>query len=165
MNKTPALSSAIVSIITVLVFSQVACSGQTQSNFIKYVPPSYYNCTDTTPENLLQAYFGRYNAVPGAEIIFNGQVFVFKNIVITDCSLKYATADYIWVQSIIKCYFLQSGSVRQLRAGQKVDVVGVDAGISKEYTGALVFTGCVFLPAGSVQIPVEGISALTLPSY
>jgi hypothetical protein len=98
-------------------------------------------------------------------MVFNEQVFVFKNIVITDFSLKHATDDYIWLQSTIKCIFRERGSAHQLRAGQKVDVVGVNGGIGKEYSGTLVFNGCVFLPTGSVQLPAEGTSALTLPSY
>jgi len=96
---------------------------------------------------------------------FNGQVFVFKNIMIADVSLKNATEDYIWVQSMIKCIFLERGSASKLKAGQKYDVVGVNGGICQDYSGTLVFDGCVFLPAGAVQIPAEGASALTLPSY
>jgi hypothetical protein len=164
MNKISALSSSILSAIVVMAFSQAACSGQAQSKFIQYIPPSYYNCTEVTTENLLLAYFSPYYAIPNAENALMGQVFVFKNIVITELSLKHATEDYIWVNDVIQCYFLKSGSARQLRAGDKIDVVGVDAGLGKEYAGSLVFTGCVFLPAGSVQLPASGASALTLPS-
>lgn len=132
---------------------------------VPYLPPQYYACTETTPQNLAQAYFLRYFNVAEAENNFNGQVFVFKNITISDYALKYATDDYIWVDSIIQCYFLKSGSAKDLTAGETLDVVGVDAGMGKDYAGTLIFTGCIFLQAGSVQLPATGASALAVPFY
>ena len=165
-HKLATLSLAVTAIALMALPAVLAgCSSALQSPAIPYIPPAYYNCTETTVDTLLQVYFNHYNAVAGAELIFNGQVFVFKNIVISDASLKYATEDYIWVNGVIQCYFLKSGSARQLKVGDKVDVVGVDAGICKEYSGSLVFNGCIFLPAGSVQLPAGGTSALSLPSY
>ena len=165
MNKILALSLSVVPAIILITFSQTACSARAKSHIIQYIPPSYYNCTETTVDTLCNAYFNRYLNVAGAEMSFNGQVFVFKNIMIADVSLKNATEDYIWVQSMIKCIFLERGSAGKLKAGQKYDVVGVNGGICQDYFGTLVFNGCVFLLAGSVQLPVDGKSALTFPSY
>jgi len=131
----------------------------------QYIPPSYYACSETTPENLAQAYYSRYYNVVDAESQYNGQFFVFKNIVISDSSLHYATDDYIWVDTIIQCYFLKSGVEKELKAGDKVDVVGIDAGQNKDYAGTLTFTGCIFVPAGSVQLPAGGASVLNIPVY
>jgi hypothetical protein len=132
---------------------------------VPYVPPQYYACSETTPQDLVQSYFLRYGNTSQAENSFNGQIFVFKNLTITSSALEYATDDYIWVYSIIKCYFLKSGTLKDLKAGDKVDVVGIDGGLSKEYVGTLIFTGCVFLPAGSLQLPAAGISSLVVPTY
>jgi membrane-bound inhibitor of C-type lysozyme len=162
-GKLTSLTLALTGIV--LITAQAGCAGTVQSQVNQYIPPSYYACTETTVDTLLQAYFSRYNAMPGAEIALNGQIFVFKNVVITASSLKYAGEDYIWVQQTIQCYFLDTGRVHQLKAGDTVDVVGVDAGICKEYSGTLVFKGCIFLPAGSAQLPAAGTPGLTLPSY
>lgn len=156
---------AIVLVYILIAFFQISCLRPAQSKFIPYIPPSYYTCTETTPDDLLEAYFHRTRKVVGAELMFNGQVFVFKNIVATDFSIKYATEDYIWVQSTIQCYFLQKGSAKQLKSGQKVDVIGVAGGIGKEYAETLVFTGCIFLDAGSVKLPIEQPAGLALPDF
>jgi hypothetical protein len=69
------------------------------------------------------------------------------------------------VDNIIQCYFLKSGYQKLLKAGDKVEVVGIDVGQNKDYTGTLSFTGCIFVPAGSVQLPAGGTSALNIPIY
>jgi hypothetical protein len=131
---------------------------------VQYLPPHYYACTEANTSDLLNAYYSRYNAVPDAENVLNGHVFVFKNIAIQGLSVKNATDAYIWVNGVIQCYFLVPGSQSLLHEGDIVDVVGIDAGVGKDYSGTLIFTGCVFLPAGSVQLPA-GDSGLTLPTY
>ena len=96
---------------------------------------------------------------------YNNQIFVFKNMVINSDELKSATDNYLWLENVVQCYFLTGGNLQKLKAGEAVDVVGVDAGPSKDYDNLLVFTGCIFLPAGSVQLPAPGFSALAVPSY
>jgi hypothetical protein len=165
MQKIPVLS-VVATVIILLAFSQAACSEHAKSTLAQqYIPPSYYNCTETTPENLCQAYFSRYFNIVDAETEYNDQVFVFKNMVITDSELKYATSDYIWIDGIIQCYFMAGETAQQLKADETVDIVGIDAGDSKDYTGTLIFTGCIFLPAGSVQLPAGGTSVLTISQY
>jgi len=92
-------------------------------------------------------------------------VFVFKNIVILDSALKFATDTYMWVNGVIECFFLTPGSASQLKAGEVVDVVGIDVGVCKDYTGTLMFNNCVFLPAGSVQLPAPGSGGASIPGY
>jgi hypothetical protein len=167
-----------VGLTTVLVLAALvipACSSHPASGattpvvetqvILQYIPPSYYACSETTPLDLCHAYFGRYNNILVAEEEFNNQVFVFKNEVITGSELQYAKQDYFWLDGIIQCYFLYSGSERQLKVGEKVDVVGVDAGVSADYPRLLSFTGCVFLPAGAVQLPAGGNPEIKISSY
>jgi hypothetical protein len=145
--------------------TQATAAKAAQNGIVPYIPPMYYACSETTPQNLAQAYFLRYFNVADAENNFNGQVFVFKNITISEYSLKYATDDSIWVDSIIQCYFLKSGGAKDLKAGETVDVVGIDAGMGKDYTGTLIFKDCIFLPAGSIQLPAAGTSGPAVPFY
>jgi hypothetical protein len=164
--KLSAVSATVVTIIVSLAFLQTSCSGQMKPTPIEqYIPAGYYNCSVTTPADLCRAYFGRYHNISAAQAEFDNQIFVFKNVVITGDELKYATDDYLWLDNIIQCYFLTSGNLQRLKAGDEVDVVGVDAGLSKDYKNLLVFTGCIFLPAGSVQIPAPGSSSLVIPPY
>jgi hypothetical protein len=170
-NSAPALLAAGVIVIFFSACSSHPASGTTvpttapQPVIQQYIPSDYYSCSVATPENLCQAYFSRYYNIADAEQEYNNQVFVFKNMVITSEELNYATADYIWVDGIIQCYFMKSGDANRLKAGDVVDIVGVDSGDSRDYSGTLIFTGCLFLPAGSIQLPAGGTSALNIPVY
>ncbi len=163
--KLSAVTATIASIIVLSALLQTSCSAQKQPTpGDQYIPPGYYNCTVTTPVNLCKAYFeSSHNITAGLE--YTNQVFVFKNMVITKDELKSATDGYLWLENLVQCYFLIGGNLQRLKVGERVDVVGVDAGPSKEYDNLLVFTGCIFLPAGSVQIPAPGSSGLVFPSY
>ena len=155
---------AVISVILLAVIGLCGCKSFNTAPKVPYIPPDYYNCTETTTTDLLNAYYSHYSAVSDAENVLNGHVFVFKNIVVQASALKYATDTYIWV-NLIQCYFLTPGSAAELKEGDVVDVVGIDAGVCKEYLGTLVFTGCIFLPAGSVQLPSPGGGGVNIPGY
>jgi hypothetical protein len=164
--KVAAFGLALLLVTVLPAAMQASCAGNAQVAIVQpYIPPSYYNCSVTTPATLCHAYYGRYNNIATAEEEFNNQVFVFKDLTITDTELKYATNDYLWLEGIIQCYFLTKGSASNLKIGEKVDVVGINTGQSKDYKNLLVFTGCIFLPAGSAQLPAGGNSALTITGY
>jgi hypothetical protein len=129
-----------------------ACSKPINPYFVPYVPPSYYDCTETTIPTLMNAYWDQYSSFSNAEIVLYGKVFVFKNIAIEALRLQNATDTYIWINAI-QFNFLTYGNQTKLHAGELVDIVGVNAGIGKEYPCTLVFTGCMFLHPGSVQLP------------
>jgi hypothetical protein len=128
-----------------------------KSSYIPYIPPSYYTCIETNSAELLSYYYyyNRYSPIPDVENVLNGHVFVLKNITITDSALKYATSKYIWVDGIIQCYFGAQNNAKGFTVNEKVDVVGINTGIGRDYAGTLIFTGCIFLPAGSVQLPLD----------
>jgi len=150
--------------LIVVVILAGGCKGTLARNVVPYIPPTYYNCSETTINNLWAAYWGHANPLPDAETVFKGQAFVFKDIIIDDSMLASATENYIWVNEI-QCYFLQGGSANRLKAGEKFDIVGVNERVSTEYSERLVFTGCIFLPAGSAQLPIVDTSGLALPTY
>jgi len=162
--KKLAIGTAVMLAVTLLSTMLVipGCASQSHPIAIPYLPPSYYDCTETDMTTLTQAYFARYNNIPDAENVLKGRIFVFKNIQLTEAALKHATDEYIWVNNTLKCYWLDNSNLKQLNAKEMFDVVGVDAGICQDYGGMIIFTGCVFLPAGSVQLPAGGSSPLTL---
>jgi hypothetical protein len=54
----------------------------------------------------------------------------------------------------VKAYPLNPSNFKQISVGENRDVVGVLAGPCKDFPNTLTFTGCVFLPAGSIQLPL-----------
>lgn len=159
-------ASSVTLLVAILAVSSLAgCSKQANTSFVQYVPPYYYNCTEATPESLYQAYFSHYLDnyfnLAKAERQYNNQIFVFKNIVITADELGQSTPQYVWVDDMLQCYFMVQGGGDWLKAGDAVDIVGVDSGASTG-TNTLIFTGCLALPAGSVQLPAAGSSQLTI---
>ncbi len=143
-----------------------ACSGprSSQGSTIPYIPPAYYECTPITPADLLSYYYyyNRYQPVPNVEQDINNHLFVFKNIEITESALKVATSDYIWVDGFVQCYYLIRNAGAGFRAGERYDVVGMNAGLGHDYAGTLIFTGCIFVPAGKVQLPAADGGGLTV---
>jgi len=149
-----------------LAVSVVAVSGCSKSAAatVPYVPPSYLACTEVTPYQLVNVYYGRYGSrMRQAEVLYNGSPFVFKNIRITTEMLTSVPQGCIWV-GLVKCCPLTKDGLSSLKIDSMVDIIGIDAGMCPEYHG-LVFTGCVFLPAGIVQLPLEGSTSLPLSIY
>jgi hypothetical protein len=152
----PILSAVMMTLVAVILPASCSASKTALSDApIPYIPPSYYECTAITSTDLLgyYYYYNRYAPAPNVEQDVNNHLFVLKNLLVTDSALKYATSKYIWMDGIVQCYFLAQGTADTLRAGDRVDVVGVNAGVGKDYAGTLIFTGCIFLPAGRVQLP------------
>ena len=157
-----------LAVILSVAAGQVGCARQAdalESAVVQYIPPNYYDCIETTPNDLLNAYYSHYNAVGDPGVLFDGHIFVFKGITITAPELNHATDEFMWIDGAIKCYFLEQGSAGRLSINEKVDIVGIDSGVGTEYNGTLVFEGCIFLPSGSVQLPAGGGSSLTVQIY
>jgi hypothetical protein len=131
-----------------------------------FIPGSYYNCIEAATYEIAFSYWSPYSMrlkdegspIPGEA--YRDMVFVVKGYPLTDWSLKDVDKGYVMID-MIKCYPLESMDFSRLKAGTMVDMVGVNKGPEQEnYTdfseGILVFTGCVIMPAGSVQLPAEG---------
>ena len=129
------------------------------------LPAIYYNCIETTPLGIREAYFDPYGSRLMAEEKYNGKVFVFKNIEVLESTLDVSGSDYLWIDSI-KCRAANPGDINKLKPGQVVDIVGMMQGIadSSGQPGALLMTECFFLPAGSLALPVSGGPAFN-PGY
>ena len=147
-------------LILLLVISSLGTACQQQAFIAKlpaYLPPLYYQSIEVTPEAIVKYYFDPYGHGWEAEMIYDDQPFVFKNIEFIKGMMESKGPDYIWVDRI-RCYAIDPGDVAQLKIGQMVDVVGMMRGISKDpdMPISLVMTECYFLPAGSLAIPVGG---------
>jgi hypothetical protein len=145
----------------------------TAPTIVPYIPPAYYACTQVDINLLETEYFAHYGNLYQAEQAYDSQIFVFKNIPVSASMLVDAdTFDWGSAEFVA----LQNGAVGQLTVGESIDIVGVDNGPMPEVQGEplaswfnpdgspvvaivpgwLYFTGCVFLPTGSVQLPAPG---------
>ena len=84
------MNSAKIKVATVLVVAALfllSASACANSSFVAQLPPMlparYYQCYDINPEELFNAYFAPYSKPFLAEMQYNGEAFVFKNIEIT----------------------------------------------------------------------------------
>jgi hypothetical protein len=158
-NKTGRLTAALV-FTCLLAFP--ACTRAEQAVLLPSLPPDYYACTESTPIDLMNAYYSHYFAISGAEIVLKDKVFVFKNIAVTESMVRHATNEYIWInEGSIKCYFMTPAERSRLKAGQPMDIVGVNGGMCPDYSGTLFLKDCFFLPPGAVKLPAQGGATLS----
>ena len=154
-----------------------------KTNYIvPYMPPNYYNCLEVNVDDLLKNYFSRYGNIYLAEQTYNGKAFVFKGVRVYDNMLLDKDT---FALSTAKFVASESGAVGKLKAGMGVDIVGICKGPLPEAEGIplaswfdsegspltvafvpgwLLFTDCIFLRAGAVQLPAPGGSVFA-PLY
>jgi hypothetical protein len=135
----------------------------TSAIILPYIPPGYYTCIQANIDDLLKAYFTHYGNLSDAEMAYDNKIFVFTGIavqpsmIINEDTFVYSTAVF---------FPLEKNSVKNLKVGDIIDVVGVNTGpmptaegkplsdwfdsngrpIVPIVSGWLYFTGCVFCP-------------------
>ena len=120
------------------------------------IPASYYNCLQAQPFDLISAYYSHYNDRAQAEFAYNGKVFVFKGIELTDHQVeRLQNEPVIWLD-LIKCNVANIADARKFKVGDVVDVIGVDQGIENDVPEGLVFNDCYIIPSGQLQLPADG---------
>lgn len=151
--------------LTVLaIIGLCGCAHTSAAPRVPFIPPAYYNCIEVSADDLLKAYFHvNYGNVAMAEQAYHGLYFLFRGVLVNDTMLKDKGKDVLYL-STIRCLPLQSGAVAALKAGQIIDIVGINSGPALDWPGWLVMTGCVFLPSGSVQLPAPG-GGVFVPTY
>jgi len=150
-----------IALAIALVAAGCGCTQRSTLAAVPYLPPSYYACIETTPEELLKAYTANYGDYTKAQAVYTGQVFVFKKLRV-DQTMLYDENTFIY--STLTFHALEPGSVARLKAGETIDVVGVNQGMPLNYPGCLTFSDSIFLPAGTVELPAPGGAGFT-PIY
>ena len=186
-KRTNILAIGAVCLILGLTLCAGSCKSQAAavntSIAVPNIPPSYYACIQANIDDLLKQYFFRYGNFYQAEQAYDGQIFLFRGVqvnpamIVDKNTFTLSTAEFI---------ALQPGAVGQLKVGEIIDIVGVDQGPMPTIEGTpitaffnpdgspaleggvvpgwLQFSGCVFLPTGSVQLPAPGAPAFA-PLY
>lgn len=132
------------------------------------IPAAYYGCLAVNQDDLEKNYFSYYGNLDASEQAFNGAIFVFKNVKLN----QYMIVDKSTLNvSTIQCDAMVPGAVGDLKLGEDYDIVGVCDGPlpnASQYGtagvyGWLLFTGCVFVPSGTVDLPASGGPGVVLP--
>jgi hypothetical protein len=158
------IPSVILGLILLMLPGLAGCSSAGASWAPPYIPPEYYNCTEITPQILCDSYFSKYFITTESEFRYNGLYFVFKNIAVTELMFKHLDEGYFWAENLIRCYCLRVDDLNHFKIGDKIDIVGKNQGDERGIQG-LKFTGCIILPAGSVQLPAPGGGGMVVPVY
>jgi hypothetical protein len=164
MKNARIIAAVVCSFLISGVLGASGCSQRNMTNVVPYVPPAYYNGQLVMPFELANIYFSPYS--PKTEIAkMNGNVYIFKNLKVTDITMDSIDKDYVWVD-VVKAYALNPADLKQLRLGEIIDVAGILTGPCKEFPNSLTFSSCVFLPANTVTMPVgDGAALQYTPTY
>ena len=136
----------------------------TSQAIVPYVPPAYYECTDVLPMDLENAYYSMYGNHAEAEAMYNGKAFVFKNLLVDAFMIREVDKGWIWAD-LVKCPVMNLDAAKNLKPGDRVDIVGICMGRDLSQSPGLVFKDCLVLQAGSVQLPAPGGGSAFAPTY
>ena len=121
---------------------------------LPYLPPAYYDCTQVNPLALVDTYFVGIVDITSVRARFDGVIFVFKDYLVNDRTFNGMDEGFIWVDRI-KCYLTNLGDMNNFKSGDKIDVVGRNAGQTSLFIPGLTFRDCFVLPAGRVALPIS----------
>ncbi len=163
------LKKAITLLLIILVTPAplVLMGCQTRATFIPvpYLPPMYYDCIQVDPQALVSTYFVGNVDIVSVRAKYDGAVFVFKEVRVNDRMFTGMNEGFIWVDQI-KCYLTNPENIRAVKTGDKIDVVGRNAGQTSLFIPGLTFRDCLILPAGQRALPVVAGPVRTFgPAY
>lgn len=173
------LSLGLLGLLLVASMGLVACKSEegftALSEVPPYIPPEYYSCVEISAYEMAFTYWSPYSQrlreegspIPGEA--YRGSTFILKNYLVTDYVLRDKANGFIWID-MIKCYPLNPDSIKNVKLGTMIDVVGINMGPELEdygdyADGNLIFNDCVFLAAGSVKIPSDTTGQVLVPAY
>ncbi len=118
------------------------------------LPPEYFACTEVDPQTLVNAYYVGNVDITSVRAKYDGVVYVLKNVAVDKRTFLQFDEGFIWVDQI-KCYLVNPDTVKRFRPGDKIDVVGRNAGQTSLFIPGLTFQGCYALAAGEVGLPAD----------
>jgi hypothetical protein len=118
---------------------------------------------EVTSTDLINSYFHPYFNIVDAENKYNNLVFILKNIIVRDWVIADLKHGWIWAGGI-KCMLMNIGDMKRFRIGDRIDIVGRNAGVISRTPPGILFQECVAMPTGTFAIPVTGGAAF-VPAY
>jgi len=122
---------------------------------VPFIPPAYYDCISVLPVDLEAAYHTAYGNHAEAEIMYNGKVFVFKNLLVDLYMISELDKGWVWAD-LTNCPVVNVDYAKTLKPGGRVDIVGICVGLNLTPRSVLAFKDCYVLPTGSLQLPAPG---------
>jgi hypothetical protein len=150
LNKATVFVMIVMVILSMLLL--VACANKVVFGAPPYLPPNYYDCTQVDPKALVSTYYVGNVDITSVRAKYNGVIFVFQDVLVNDRMFIGMDEGYIWVDQI-KCYLANPDKMKDFKPGDKIDVVGRNAGQISPFIPGLVFKDCYVLPAGQIALP------------
>jgi hypothetical protein len=118
------------------------------------------------PIDLENAFFGLCWSDPNADANDDGQVFVFKDMIVDAWMIRDVDSGWLWAD-VVKCPVINIDDARKLAPGDHLDIVGICVGmaVNQDSTNYLVFENCYVLQADSVQLPAPGEGGAFTANY
>ena len=136
----------------------------TWQSIVPYIPPSYYQCISVLPMVLENAFYSNYGNTAAADAMYDGQIFVFKDLLVDGWMIKDVNRGWLWAD-LTKCPIINLDAAKQLKSGDRIDIVGICEGRDPSQSGGLFFENCYVLQANSIQLPAPGGGSTFAPSY
>ncbi len=181
-NKNMSLGASVVSLGLVLAVAGMACGAKVPAYvtpilgdtatltattdapaIVPYLPPAYYQCIQVLPMDIEAAYYSQYGNHAEAETMYTGRTFLFKDQLVDLYMIREVDKGCLWAD-LTKCPVTNLDLAKQLKPGQRVDIVGICTGRDLLQSPGLVFRDCYVLITGSLQLPAPGGQVFT-PTY
>jgi hypothetical protein len=156
-TKTPAYVTPI------LGDTSTAKATTSTAAIVPYLPPSYYQCVEVLPVDIEKAYYSEYGNVANAAALYNGVTFIYKDQLVDAYMIREVNKGWLWAD-LTKCPIINLDLAKQLKPGDRVDIVGTCVGRDLSQSPGLVFRDCYVLYTGSLQLPAPG-GATFSPAY
>ena len=152
---------AVVLLISVFASS---CVKEEAAAVPPFIPPNYYQAVQVDPQQLLNVYFTGYGDFTAIEALYNGVIFVFKDVLVDERMFTGLDEGFIWVD-MIKCYLTNPEDMNRFKPGDRIDVVGRCDGPTQYILMQLKFNECLVVPAGTVALPADPDAGSISPGY
>jgi hypothetical protein len=149
----PVLLPALLVVLIVLALPGCSKPQVYAKQVPPYLPAPYYNCIETSPTDLAEAYFNNCAEIELAKNRYNDQYFVFKNLELKQWMVADINSGWLWVSGGIKCLLVNTPAVKAFKLGERIDLVGYNSGVDEEAHSQLVFKDCYVMQTGLVQLP------------
>jgi len=149
-----------------LLFGNIACSNVFLPT--PYIPMGYYDCIEVNPGQLVDLYFNTQETTPWEKSLvegaYNSKVFIFKDTIVDSQTLRDSDKGWIWVD-IVRCKVINQHYLNYFKAGDHIDIVGINKGYSEDGEPGLIFQDCVVMEAGTIKLPLEADGGLIFYGY
>jgi hypothetical protein len=167
MEKSKKAVMLLLIVLVILSMILVAgCANKFAFGPPPYLPPNYYDCTQVDPKALVSTYYVGNVDITSVRARYNGVIFVFQDVLVNDRMFIGMDEGYIWVDQI-KCYLANPDKMNSFKLGDKIDLVGRNAGQISYFIPGLIFKDCYVLPAGQIALPAtpDAILGTFGPAY